>query len=681
METSAKVRARKTEAAARSAPRRVIIEGVRPEVDCGHFPAKCDIGEELIVEADVFTDGHDQVACRLLWRPDNARNWREVRMLALGNDRFRASFRPERLGRYLYTIEGWVDVFGSWRRDLQKRVTAQQDVEVDLLIGAAILDEAAGRARGKDRSTLRLAAERLRGPLGQEQKVEHALDDPLEALVGRYPDFDRATSYGKELAAVADPVRARFSAWYELFPRSTSPEPGRHGTLRDTADRLQYIANMGFDVLYLPPIHPVGDTKRKGLNNAIVAEPGDPGSPWGIGGREGGHKAIHPELGTSDDLRYLIERARELGIEVALDIAFQSSPDHPYVHEHAEWFRMRPDGTIQYAENPPKKYQDIYPFDFETADWKALWKELESVFVYWIDHGVRTFRVDNPHTKPFAFWEWLIARLKPKYPDLVFLSEAFTRPRIMYRLAKLGFNQSYTYFAWRNEKWELESYLRELVQTEVADYFRPSFWPNTPDILTEYLQTGGRQAFMIRIVLAATLAANYGIYGPAFELLEHRPREPGSEEYLDSEKYQIRDWDLQRPDSLRDFIARLNRIRRANPALQSNASLQLHAIANERIIAYSKHYPRRLGAYGEKIPERPIENLLLMTVNLDPYHTQAGVVELPLLELGLDPERPFEVHDLLSNARYTWRGAWNYVELNPYVAPAHIFHITQKTAR
>jgi starch synthase (maltosyl-transferring) len=422
---------------------------------------------------------------------------------------------------------------------------------------------------------------------------------------------------------------------------------------------------MGFDVLYLPPIHPIGRVDRKGKNNALVALPDDVGSPWAIGASEGGHKSVHPALGTLDEFRRLVAKAKEHGLEIALDIALQCAPDHPYVKEHPDWFRWRADGTVQYAENPPKKYQDIYPFFFETDDWQALYAELKSVFLFWIEQGVRIFRVDNPHTKPFPFWEWVIDEVKKSHPSTIFLSEAFTRPKVMRRLAKLGFTQSYTYFTWRNTKPELIEYLTELTQSEAREYLRPNFWPNTPDILPEYLQFGGRPAFMSRLVLAATLSANYGIYGPAFELCENTPREPGSEEYLHSEKYQLRDWDLQRADSLKDFIARLNRIRRENPALHSNAGLRFHAIDNDELICYSK--TSEDGA-----------NTVLVVANLDPYQVQAGWLELPLSELRLERERPFQVHDLLSGARYLWHGARNYVRLDPQVVPAHLLRLRRR---
>jgi starch synthase (maltosyl-transferring) len=422
---------------------------------------------------------------------------------------------------------------------------------------------------------------------------------------------------------------------------------------------------MGFDVLYLPPIHPIGRSHRKGKNNAPSAGPHDPGSPWGIGAAEGGHKAIHPQLGTPEDFRRLVANAREHGIDIALDLAFQCSPDHPYVQDHPQWFRWRPDGTVQYAENPPKKYQDIYPLEFQTEHWQELWEELKSVVLFWIEQGVRIFRVDNPHTKPFHFWEWLIREVKRLHPEIIFLAEAFTRPKVMYYLAKAGFTQSYTYFAWRNTKAELTQYFTELTQTEVREFFRPNLWPNTPDILTEYLQLGGRPAFMARLVLAATLGASYGIYGPAFELGEHQPREPGSEEYLDSEKYEIKHWAIDRPDSLRDFIGRVNRIRRENPALHSHGGLRFHPVDNEQLICYSKQ-------------TEDASNIILVIVNLDPHHTQSGWVDLPADLQAERPAAPYQVHDLLSDGRYLWHGSRNFVELIPQVVPAHIFRIRHR---
>jgi starch synthase (maltosyl-transferring) len=640
---------------------RVVIEGVAPEIDGGRFAVKRVVGERVVVEADAFTDGHDALACVLLWRPVSRAEWSETAMEALPNDRWRAAFTVDAEGRWLYSVLAWVDRFKTWRRDFKKRVEAGQDVALDLRMGAALVREAAQRAQADGRKADARVLEGLAGDLERdlEDAKDLALDDELALLMDRNPDRRFATSYPRELGVVVDRVRARFSSWYEMFPRSCGPA-GKHGTFRDCEARLPYIAEMGFDVLYLPPIHPIGSAFRKGKNNALVAEPDDVGSPWAIGAKEGGHKSILPELGTLADFRRFLRKAGEHGIEIALDLAYQCSPDHPYVKEHPEWFRKRPDGTIQYAENPPKKYQDIYPFDFETDAWRALWDELKSVVDFWVEQGVRIFRVDNPHTKPFPFWEWMIGEVKRTHPDVLFLAEAFTRPKIMYRLGKLGFTQSYNYFPWRNERWELVEYFTELTQTEVKEFFRPNLWPNTPDILTEALQTGGRPAFVQRLVLAATLGASYGIYGPAFELMEHVPREHGSEEYLDSEKYQLREWDLAQPDSLSELIGLVNRIRRENPALQSDHSLRFHPADNEQILCYSK-------AEGE--------NLILVAVNLDPRNPQQAWIELDLEALELDREQPFHVHDLLTGARYVWHGSRNYVRLDPHQVPAHILRV------
>jgi starch synthase (maltosyl-transferring) len=672
--------------------RRVIIEGVKPEVDAGRFPCKRVVGQEVVVEADIFTDGHEAISARVLSRFERDRRWREQPMEPLGNDRWRAAFRVERLGRYRYTIEAWLDRWKGWRRDMQKRLAAYQDVSIDLIIGGQLLDDAARRALGRDARTLAAAAQSAQDTtLDVTDRIRVVMGDDIDALASLYPDLSEAARYERELEVAVDPVRAEFCAWYELFPRSAG-DAGTHGTFADVQRRLDYVQELGFDTLYMPPIHPIGMMRRKGPNNRETAGPDDVGSPWAIGSAEGGHKAVHSELGTLDDFRSLVDAARARGIEIALDIAFQAAPDHPWVQEHPDWFRARPDGTIQYAENPPKKYQDIYPIDFDSSDWRALWDELASVFEFWIDQGVRTFRVDNPHTKPFGFWEWCVARIRSRHPDVIFLAEAFTTPRRMERLAKLGYNQSYTYFAWRNTKAEMIEYMRELTTTDVVEYFRPNFWPNTPDILTEYLQTGGRAAFMNRVVLAATLSSAYGIYGPAYELMEHLPRDPGSEEYLDSEKYQLRAWNLERRDSLRHFIARLNRIRRENPAFHGNRTLRFHSVQRdgaevEHLIAYTKSSAaapvsptgRAIYAYENFSPPAPgpLNNVVLTVVNMDAANMHAGWIGLPLRELGIDPERPYNVHDLLGDARYTWAGAWNYVELNPTVVPAHIFRITQ----
>ena len=644
-----------------------MIEGVEPEIDGGRFAAKRIVGDEVVVETDIFADGHDAIAARLLHRREADAEWAETPMEPLGNDRWRGAFTVLELGRYLYTIEAWVDPFATWRHGLDKKVEAGLEVDVDLQIGGALVQAAAERAAGADAERLRAWASTLRGRGNRAGRLRLAQDEALDALMRSHPDRRQATSYGKELSVLVLREKARFSAWYEMFPRSCSPDARRHGTFRDVEARLPYVAAMGFDVLYLPPIHPIGDSHRKGTNNGPVAEPGAPGSPWAIGSAEGGHTAIHRQLGTIEEFQHLVAVAREHGLEIALDLAFQCSPDHPYVAAHPEWFRQRPDGTVQYAENPPKKYEDIYPFDFDTAQWQGLWEELYQVTRFWIGQGVRIFRVDNPHTKPFRFWEWLIGRVQAEHPEVIWLSEAFTRPKVMHHLAKLGFSQSYTYFAWRNTAWDLTQYFTEITSAEARQFFRPHLWPNTPDILTEYLQTGGRPAFIARLVLAATLGASYGIYGPAFELGESAPREPGSEEYLNSEKYEIRRWEIERPDSLKELIARVNRIRRQNPPLQRDEGLSFHAVDNDQLICYSKHL-------------RDGTNTILVAVNLDPHHTQSGWVNLPLDSLGLEPREPFQAHDLLSDARYLWQGSRNYVELNPQVMPAHIFRLRRRVA-
>jgi len=640
---------------------RAVVESVTPTVDGGRFAVKRVVGDRLVVEADAFADGHDVVVVELVHRTPDGRERPPVTMVPLGNDRWRGEIELELVGRHTFTIAARADAWATWRRDLAKRRDAGQDLTQELIIGANLVGAVARGAAGNDARALTTAVARLRGSGSQRSRAHAALDERLNERMLRLADRTRETRT-VDYPVTVDPVHARFCSWYELFPRSTSPVPGRHGTLRDVIARLDYVAGLGFDVLYLPPIHPIGSTHRKGPNNARTARRGDPGVPWAIGGPEGGHMAVHPELGTLDDVDALVAAADRKGIRVALDIAFQASPDHPYALEHPEWFRRLPDGSIRYAENPPKKYEDIYPFDFETADWPALWMELLAVFRFWIGHGIRIFRVDNPHTKAFAFWEWVITEIKRTDPDVLFLSEAFTRPKVMYRLAKLGFSQSYTYFTWRTGKQELRDYFEEITRPPVSDIFRPNIWPNTPDILHESLQVGGRPAFAYRLVLATTLAAAYGIYGPAYELGEHTPREPGSEEYLDSEKYQIRHWDLEREDSLAPLITRLNAIRRAHPALQSNERLVFHPTSNEFLLAYSK----RTADGGD---------VVLSVVNLDPLHVQAGTVDVRLAELGLDPDAAYEVHDLLDDRAYRWWGSTNYVELAPTVRPAHVFEV------
>jgi starch synthase (maltosyl-transferring) len=656
-------------------PARIIIASVRPEIETGRFPIKRVTGESVTVTADIFAEGHGLLAAVVRWRRSGGSEWSEAPMRELGNDRWTATFTVGEPGEYEYTLQAWSDQFETWRRDTRKNLDAGQDVSIGLVVGATLVDEAIQMAVecGEDGDALKLRergcqlriAAWLRTSEGSARAGSSSLaqvlsDDKLGQLMTKYLERRASTSYERCLRIVVDRPRARFSSWYEIFPRSWAKEPGRHGTFMDCEEALPYIAEMGFDVLYLPPIHPIGTTHRKGKNNSTAAEEGDVGSPWAIGSPEGGHKSVHPQLGTLKDFKHLVARAREYGLEIALDIAFQCSPDHPYAKSHPEWFRRRPDGSIQYAENPPKKYEDIYPFDFESQDWQALWDELRSVVRFWMEHDVRIFRVDNPHTKPFPFWEWLIGEIKKENWDALFLSEAFTRPKVMQRLAKLGFTQSYTYFAWRNTKSELMDYFTELTQTDMQEYFRPNLWPNTPDILTEYLQRGGRPAFIARLILAATLGASYGIYGAAFELCENRALVPGKEEYFDAEKYQIRRWDLESPASIKQLITRVNHARRQNPALQTNSGLRFHPIDNDQLIAYTK-------STGNG------SNIVLVVVNLDPRYTQSGWIELPLEELGLNAYSAFPVHDVLADTTYLWNGPRNYVQLDPHVIPAHVF--------
>jgi starch synthase (maltosyl-transferring) len=646
---------------------RAVIDAVLPIVDGGRFPAKRIAGEPIAVEAHCFTDGHDQIRVVLRWKMLGSNADYEIDMRAQTNDVWVAQFTPSLPGRYQYTVMAWVDHFESWRREFERRVE-KNDILVALQAGAALIDEAAARAAGSDAAILEEWSGQLLESL-QDSTADIAaqkalaLDPARAAIIARYSVRGSAAQTTLELTV--DRKRAAFSSWYELFPRSAAPEQGSHGTFKDVEARLPYLAEMGFDVLYFPPIHPIGRINRKGTNNTLRAKPGDVGSPWAIGSAEGGHKDILPQLGTFDDFDRLLNAARALGLEIAMDIAFQCAPDHPYVKQHPQWFKHRPDGSVQYAENPPKKYQDIYPFDFETGDWRGLWNELKSIVDFWIGHGVRIFRVDNPHTKAFGFWEWLIGATQRDHPDVIYLAEAFTRPKVMHRLAKLGFSQSYTYFTWRNTKQELTDYFTELASGPGREYYRPNIWPNTPDILPETLQSGLRPMYASRLILAATLSANYGIYGPTYELMESTPREPGSEEYRDSEKYQLRHWSLQQPDSLWSLIARMNRIRRENAALQSDSGLHFCKIDNDQLIAYLKI---DLGS----------SNVILTVVNLDPHQAQSGWIDLDVGALKFEPEQPYQVHDLLSDQRYIWRGRYNYVLLDPQRVPAHVFRLRRR---
>jgi len=662
---------------------RVVIEEIQPQIEAGRYPAKRVLGDIVEISAAIFADGHDHVAARLLYRHKSQHKPIAIPFTAVNNDIWAAKFPVDQLGTWYFTIEAWIDHFDTWVHDLGKRLAAQpdpqqptqqvgpQDIPLALRIGANLIDAASSRATGSDTTRLKLFARQFRS-LAEENRPFYTPPPLAEIidLMAKYPDLSFSTTYPTELPLWVDRERARYSSWYELFPRSASSTPGKHGTLADVETHLPEIAAMGFDILYMPPIHPIGVAFRKGPNNSVTAQPGDEGSPWAIGAPEGGHTAIHPKLGTLADFDSLVAAAKANNLELALDIAFQCSPDHPWVKEHPEWFNHRPDGTIQYAENPPKKYQDIYPLNFESSDWRALWAALYGVFKFWIDHGVRVFRVDNPHTKALPFWEWCIAEVHKSTPEAIFLAEAFTRPHVMYSLAKGGFTQSYTYFTWRTDKPGLQEYFEEITTPPVSDFFRPNVWPNTPDILHEQLQNPDpiqrRAIFQQRVILAATLSANYGIYGPAYELLEWRPAEPsagktGSEEYLDSEKYQIRSWDRTSPDSIAPLITQLNQIRRTNPALQRNETLHFHSCDNPQILCYSKSTPAHA-------------NSILMAVNLDPSNEQAATINLAMDKLGLPWQGAFEVEDLLTGTRYTWHDQWNYVALKPE-ATAHILRI------
>ncbi len=644
-------------------PPRVVIDAVEPEIDAGRFPVKRIEGDTLAVSASIFTEGHDLVTGVLLHRRSGASAWSEAPLRSLGNDRFEGAFVVSEPGSYDYTLEAWVDRFETWRHGLRRKVAAGVDVASELLEGAALVGEASRRASEPDAAWLAGRAEELAAPVPPGARVDLALDEALRTAMGRHPDRRESSIHPRVLGAAVERERAAVGAWYEFFPRSCAKEPGRHGTFGDAVERLRHAASMGFDVVYLPPIHPIGTTHRKGRNNSPSCEPGEPGSPWAIGGPDGGHCAVHPELGTLEDFDAFVAEARSLGVEVALDVAFQCSPDHPWVREHPGWFRHRPDGTIQYAENPPKKYQDVYPLDFECEDWRALWDALLEVFLFWAAHGVTIFRVDNPHTKPFAFWEWVIAEVRARDPRAVFLSEAFTRPSVMKHLAKAGFSQSYTYFTWRNTRWELTRYLEELSLSESREYMRPNFFANTPDIAPEFLQIGGRAAFQIRLVLAATLAGSYGIYGPIYELCLGDAI-PGSEEYLDSEKYQIRHFDLAKPGNIVDFVRRVNQIRSEHRALR-RGSLDFVPVDNDDLIAYL----RTDEASGE---------VVLVVVALSPHFRSSGWVELPIEELGIDPALPYQMHDLLGGGRFLWSGSRNYVELDPAAVPAHVFRLRRR---
>ncbi|MBX2917589.1 MAG: alpha-1,4-glucan--maltose-1-phosphate maltosyltransferase [Cyclobacteriaceae bacterium] len=638
-----------------SGKKRVIIENVQPQVDGGLYPAKRSVGERVDVTAAIFGDGHDHIRGEVLYKKQGAKEWARVELIPTYNDEWQASFYVSEKGNYIFTIQAWIDHFETWYDGFKKKALAKVNVTVELAEGVLLLQRL-----GKTNSSLLSIARKLEDK-NQDAAIAYVLSDEFAHIVHQNPLRDNETKYDQEFLVQVEHRKANFSAWYEFFPRSSSLDSGKHGNFNDCIRLLPRIAAMGFDVLYFPPIHPIGKVNRKGKNNNVKSQPGEPGSPWAIGSDEGGHKSILPALGTLEDFKRLVAEARKLGIDIAMDIAFQCAPDHPYVTEHPDWFKQRPDGSIQYAENPPKKYQDIYPFNFESDDWQNLWEELKSVFFYWIEQGVTIFRIDNPHTKPIPFWQWVIAEVQKVHPDIIFLSEAFTRPKIMASLAKVGFTQSYTYFTWRVSKQELMEYMNDLVFGQSRNYFRPNFWPNTPDILPYHLQHQGENIFILRYALAATLSSNYGVYGPPYEFGENNPIE-GKEEYYNSEKYEIRHYDWKRTNRLTDIMSLLNKVRKENAALQSTWNLQFCPIENGQIIAYLK-------------ATDDLSNIILVVVNLDPNNTQHGYVQLPKAKLRLSEKINVKLHDLVTDEHYTWTQEWNYVHLNPHKMPFHLFKV------
>jgi starch synthase (maltosyl-transferring) len=642
---------------------RIVITNVMPQIDQGRYPVKRVLGDTVEVQATIFREGHDHLAAQLQYGAEDTGEWHDLPMELLGNDLWSASFTVERLTHYKFTIEAWSDLFGTWQDELRKKSDAGQDVSSELLEGIELILKAAKRAKESDHQFLLDAAQAIRAAPMQQEAVAAALDDALTACMYRNAEHSHGVTLDRLLTVEVDRPLAQFATWYEFFPRSQGKEPGKSGTFADCINRLPEIAHLGFDVIYLPPIHPIGRTHRKGKNNSLKSTPQDPGSPWAIGNEVGGHTAIEPSLGTLQDFKNFLAAARDLGIEIALDFAIQCSPDHPYVKQHPEWFSHRPDGTIKYAENPPKKYQDIYPLNFDSPAWAAMWEEWRQVLKYWIDVGVKIFRVDNPHTKPIGFWEWLLSEIKREHPEVIFLAEAFTRPAMMKTLAKIGFTQSYTYFTWRNTKAELEEYATELTQTEMKEYFRGNFFANTPDILHEYLQKGGRPAFKVRYLLAATLSTLCGIYS-GFELCENIPLKPGSEEYLDSDKYEIKVRDWSAPGNIKEFIRIVNRARHEYPALKIYDNITFHPTHTDHILCYSK-----ATADGS--------NVVIVVVNLDPFRAHEDMVTLDLEALGLEGEEEFSVRDLLSGSVWTWRNR-NYVRLDPKEEPAHLLVVERK---
>jgi starch synthase (maltosyl-transferring) len=643
-----------------SGKKRVVITNVSPRVEEGKYPAKAVVNENIEISADVFGDGHDEIAVSAYIRHANDKLWTELPMQFVINDYWKASFKLLKIGFYDFKINAWVDHYTTWKKGLKKKFEAGQDIGVELQIGAELLNEAALENK-KDAARLKAWANHFLEFNDGQQSVDLAYSNEIAEIMYKHRLADLITEYPVTYQIDVERTKAGFSSWYELFPRSASSMPDTHGNFKDVMKLLPRVFKMGFDVLYFPPIHPIGEVNRKGKNNSLTATENDPGSPWAIGNRLGGHKAIHPQLGTLSDFKELLNEANKYGIDIAMDIAYQCAPDHPYVKEHPQWFKWRPDGTVQYAENPPKKYEDILPFNFETEDWENLWQELKSVIDYWIEAGVRVFRIDNPHTKAFGFWQWMIGEVRKQNPEVIFLAEAFTRPRIMERLAKAGFNQSYTYFTWRNTKQEIEQYMTELTQTDMRYYFRPNFWPNTPDILPPALIKGGDNAHVMRLILAATLSSNYGLYGPVYEFGINAPH-GAKEEYIDNEKYEIKHWDWSQYTRIGEIITRVNRIRKENAALQSTWNITFAGTSNDQIISYLK-------------TDADTQNNLVVVVNLDVVNTQGAHIKLPLTQLNIGYNESYQVTDLLGGGKYQWIGDLNYVELNPYQMPAHIFKI------
>ncbi|NBA88016.1 DUF3416 domain-containing protein [Emticicia sp. CRIBPO] len=638
---------------------RAVIENVSPELDGGKYPVKSIVNQTVVVSGDVLIDGHDLLGVRLLYKHELDKDWQEKSAKHVGNDRWKAAFTVEKQGFYSYYLEAWVDHPATWQHEVDEKIKDGQKLAVELMVGEQFLSEMAGLAKGEDKKELQKAAKLLVDPSRYEEATFFCRSEQLHNWIEKYPIRKNTCRYPKR-RIFADRAKAEFSAWYSMFPRSAATEYGKHGTFKDVINLLPRISELGFDVLYLPPVHPIGHTFRKGKNNSVDCQEGEPGVPYGIGSELGGHTDIHPDLGTLDDFKLLIQESAKAGIEIAMDLAIQCSPDHPWVKSHPDWFRILPDGTIKYAENPPKKYQDIYPVNFETADWKNLWNELKNVIYTWAGWGVRIIRVDNPHTKSFGFWEWVIAETKKDFPDMIFLSEAFTKPKVMQQLAKVGFTQSYTYYTWRTSKAELIEYMTELTKTDMKDYFRPNFWPNTHDINPYQLQSGNEPQFLIRYFMAATLSSNYGIFGPTYEYLYHAANPP-KEEYSDSEKYEIKWWNWAHRNKLTYIITQVNRVRKENTALRTTNNIQFCEIGNDQLLAYLK--------------TSPDGNRLLFIVNLDQDNIQGGILKVPLPGIYKSETESYQVHDLITGAKYVWKGQDNYVELDPNILPFHLFRI------